>query len=62
MIDDYFNRRVAEFLPAVRDARGDEQLHQVLRMFAKEIERDARHKASSLAQTLANDIHNMRLV
>jgi hypothetical protein len=60
MSDKYFNRRVNEYLPTVIETRDRDSLHRLLTMFAKEIERDARHKASAMANSLANDIQNMQ--
>lgn len=59
--DAYFDRRVQEYFRAVKDAASDdEQLRRLLRMFAKEIERDTRHRAADLVTQCQNDIFNLK--
>lgn len=61
--DTYFEKKVAHWLSAIRDAATDSdpyRLEQALRMFAKEVERDTRHLAADLAGALQRDIHNLR--
>ena len=59
MSDKYFDKKVDNWMEGIQDAMGHDNLHMVLVIFAKDIERDARQKATSLAYILANDINNM---
>ncbi len=56
--DDYFNKKIAVYMPQIEVAVGGD-LERLLRLFAKDIERDTRHQAADMAQQLANNIHNM---
>jgi hypothetical protein len=56
--DEYFNQKIAEYMPVIEVAVGGD-LERLLRLFAKDIERDTRHQAADMAQELANNIHNM---
>jgi hypothetical protein len=56
--DDYFDKLVADFLPQIETAT-KEELPRVLRLIFKEVERDTRQQAASMANELALNIHNM---
>lgn len=60
MSDKYFARRVEEFFPIFRDSRENEELKRAMMIFAKEIERDARHLAAELAGRLQHEIFNLK--
>ncbi len=57
--DDYFNEKIAVYMPHIEAVTGSSDLERILRLFAKDIERDTRHQAADMAQRLANNIHNM---
>lgn len=60
--DTFVNEKINEYQDAIKEAaRGTAayKLHSVLRLFAKEIERETRHKAAEMANQLSRDITNL---
>jgi len=55
----YFDRMTAMALYNY-DLIDKEKLERQINSALREVERDARHKATELIYSLANDIHNMR--
>jgi hypothetical protein len=58
--DDYFKKVAAQWAAAHHKA-GDNDLERTLYMMAKEVSREARHKAADIAQAASRDILNMSL-
>jgi hypothetical protein len=59
MSDKYFAEIVEEWMPAIEESHSEDDRRRILRLFAKHVERDCRHKAASMAAKLSSDIHNM---
>lgn len=55
----YFARKVAEYQPHIEGLVGD-HLARMLNLLVRDVERDARQKATELAFTLQRDIQNMQ--
>lgn len=61
MSDAYFKRMVDNYAPYIRKVKNDDAaFERALFLFAKEIERDTRHRAAELAGALQRDIQNLR--
>jgi hypothetical protein len=58
----FINQKISEYQDAIRAAilsRSPLDLHNILRLFAKDVERETRHKAADLAAELARKITNL---
>jgi len=60
MSDKYFDKKVDEWVEAIKISILEGYIRRELKLFAKDIELDTRNKATELANQLLNDIHNMR--
>lgn len=60
--DDFVNERIKEWTDAIVfavDGKHMNNLQYILRLFAKEVERETRHKAAEMAMELHNKIMNL---
>ena len=60
--DAFVDQKINESQEVIKSAvleNKPQELNIALRFFAKEIERETRHKAASLAQELSKQIHNL---
>lgn len=60
--DEFINKKIDEYQSSIKESiinSNIKELHRILRFFAKEVERETRHKAAEMAQKLSSEIHNL---